>query len=303
MGKRNNINDKIHKLYTREDHLNNSLKEDEIQILEKINNSFVSNFVKFLSDLLNNNIECVSYNLKIESYDFKNNYHLQCYNLLEISPYQETSFILFYNNFLSVIVDILFGGLGNYLNQNNSVKNISDTEIVFNKKIIEFITCFFSQIYHKYFHSEINFIDKKIFFNGECINFDKNSIFFIKNFNFKINNIDIFFDILIPKIIIDQLIKKSNSSISNDNVSAIKNKNKISFKDIQDVELNIVAQIPSLSILKEELYTLSKGDVLPINKPNKIIGYIENQPVFLADYKRLNEKSIIFIEEFINSTV
>ncbi|QCI23647.1 flagellar motor switch protein FliM [Buchnera aphidicola (Macrosiphoniella sanborni)] len=305
MGKSNNLNYKISECYVSEKNLKNFLQEDEVEILNKINHCFINDFISFLSNLIQKNIELVSCNFKIGTYDFNGRMinNLQCFNLLEISPYGEKSFIFFYNNFLSVIVDLLFGGIGDLKNKNKKTTHITNTDLIFNKKIIKFIASFFSNIYQKYFSTEVNFINKKIFFTNDIVNFNRNTIFLIKNFNLKIKNIDIFFDILIPKLII-QKININNHVQKNDYNNSIEiNKNNISFQDIYDVELDIITKIESFSISKDQLYNLSKGDILPIKKPDKIIGYIENQPVFFADYKRFNKQYIIFIEEFINNNL
>ncbi|WP_257645519.1 FliM/FliN family flagellar motor C-terminal domain-containing protein [Buchnera aphidicola] len=57
-----------------------------------------------------------------------------------------------------------------------------------------------------------------------------------------------------------------------------------------------------MSVSYDKIYNLSVGDVLSIKKPNKITGFIQDQAIFLGNYKRFNEQSIIFIEEFIDSS-
>ncbi|AEO07902.1 FliM/FliN family flagellar motor switch protein [Buchnera aphidicola] len=302
MGKSHNFNDQLKKVYQRDNNLHKFLQEDAIQIFENINDCFVNHFVDFFSHFIKNKIELIEYNFKIDSYNFQNiiKKNVKCYNLIEISPYQNKSFIIFYNNFLSVTLDFLFGGAGTFSTKIKNTQEITDTDLFINKKIITFITNFLSNIYQKNFCKEINFIDKKIFFNNTTHHIDLNMMFLINNFNFKINNIEFSFDILIPESIISKINVNKNMLINDDN-NIHKKTNNFSLKDIENVELNIIARMISMKISKDKFHHLSVGDILPINQPDKIIGYIENQPIFFGNYKSFNKQSIIFIEKFINN--
>lgn len=302
MGKSNNFNDQLKKVYQRDSNLQQFLQEDVIQIFENINDRFINNFVDFFANLIKNKIELIEYNFKIDFYNFQNIFkkNVKCYNLIEISPYQNKSFIIFYNNFLSVTLDFLFGGAGTFATKIKNTQEITDTDLFINKKIITFITNFLSKIYQKHVCKEINFIDRKIFFNNKTHHVDLNMMFLINNFNFKVNNIEFSFDILIPESIISK-INVNKTILMNDDNNIDNKTNNFSLKDIENVELNIIARMISMKISKDKFHNLSVGDILPINQPDKIIGYIENQPIFFGDYKGFNKQSIIFIEKFINN--
>ncbi|QIE01835.1 FliM/FliN family flagellar motor switch protein [Buchnera aphidicola] len=301
MGKTNILNDKFKTVDQKNNNLKNFLQEDEIQILENINQYFIKNFISFFSKLIKNQIQLIEYNFKIESYNFDNivKKHIECFNIIEISPRQDNALIIFYNHFLSYTLDLLFGGFGKITKTITKSKDITNTNVFINTKIITFITNLLSNIYTKYFCTEINFIYKKLFFDNKTYKIDSKTIFLTNNFNFMINNITLSFDILIPKSIISQINLKKNILLKNHN-NVYKKKNKFSLEDIKDVELNIIARMISTTISKDKFDNLSVGDVLPIHQPDKIIGYLENQPIFFGKYKSFNKKYIVFIEKFIN---
>jgi flagellar motor switch protein FliM len=308
MGKSNNLYNKLQNVYQKEKNLYNFLKEDEIEILEKINNSFIHQFIIDCSNFIKNDIKLVSYSTKIECYNsneksIKNVNHC---NLIEIFPYKKKSFIIFSCDFLSVIIDLLFGGKGNFKNKTNRKIDINSTECFINEKIIKFIINILSNIYKEYFSSEINFIDIEIVFDIQKLNLSSNKIFLITCFNLNINNTAVFFTIFIPLSILKHLNKKTFCSVyNNDEKKYIeqKNESKIDFNTIHNIELNITARIIDISIPHDKLHTLSVGDILSIKNPNEIIGYIENKPIFFGSYKRFNEQKIIFIEKFIDSNL
>ncbi|QIQ41693.1 MAG: flagellar motor switch protein FliM [Buchnera aphidicola (Microlophium carnosum)] len=309
MGKSNNLYNKFKKVYERENNLKHSLKEYEIKILEDINDGLVEHFITFFSNLTKKNIKLISYNTRIGSCYANENIvkNLRCLNLIEILPYNNQSFIIFSDNFLSIVIDILFGGKDNSINNNKKITHITSAEIFINKKIIKFITSSLTRIYKKYFLKEITFINTKTFFDIKQFDFDLNRVFLIHYFNFTINNIEVFFNILIPISILKHIDKKIVLSMSgnykNTHIEEKNTKNSISFNDIYNVELNIKSKIVGISISYDKIYNLSVGDILPIKKPNKITAFIKDQAIFFGDYKTFNEQSIVFIEEFINNNL
>jgi len=306
MGKSNNLHNKLNKVYARENNLNHSLKEEEIKILENINNFFVNEFINFFSSFIKKRVKLISYKMSLGSYDpdrkiIKNLIYL---NLIEILPYKNQSFIIFPYDFLSFIIDLLFGGHGSIVDKKKQMKEITSTEFLINKKIIKFITNSFSNIYKKYFTSEINFINTRTFFDLKKSNFNFSKVYLINRFNFNLDDVEVFFDILVPKSIFKYMNHKTGLSVKSNNKNTCIEKNikqNISFNDIHSVEIKIIAKITDISISREELYKLSIGDVLSIKKPDKIIGFIEDKPIFLGDVKRFNEQSVVFIEKFINN--
>ncbi|QCI22542.1 FliM/FliN family flagellar motor switch protein [Buchnera aphidicola] len=308
MGKSNNLHNELKKNHERENYLHNHLKEHEIKILEDINNCFIKKFIKFFSSFTQNSIKLVFCNTKIGSCNSNKKIikNLRCLNLVEILPYKYQSFIIFSDEFLSIIIDILFGGGGGFKDKTKRITDITSTETLINKKIIDFITTSFSKIYRQNFLTEINFINKKTFFDFKQSNFNINTVFLINFFNFNINSTEVFFNILIPISIFKHINEKIFLSKNNyhKNICIEKNiENKISLNDIHNVELNITSKIIGISVSYNKLYNLSVGDVLLIEKPDKITGFIEDQAIFWGSYKRFNEQSIVFIEEFINNNL
>lgn len=308
MGKSNNLHNKFKKIYQRENHLNNFLKEDEIQKLENVNNFFIDQIVQKISDFIKNNVRLISYSTKIQSYDCIENSkkdlkNIRCINLIKMMPENKNSIIVFSSEFLSVMIDLFFGGNCFIKNAIDTKSNIAFSEFSINKKIIKFILVSFSDGFKKFFSKEINLIHVKMVIYLKEHDFIVDKIFIINCFNLIINNRKVFFTIFIPLSIIKKNIKKLN-------LETIKNKNlnqdvlnAISLDNVSDFKLNIIAKLNNISISHDKIRTLSVGDILMIKKPDRVIGYIEKKPVFLASYKRFNKQSIIFIKDFIDKNL
>ncbi|QCI19662.1 MAG: FliM/FliN family flagellar motor switch protein [Buchnera aphidicola (Brevicoryne brassicae)] len=303
MGKSNNLHNKFKKIYQRENNLNNFLKEDEIEILENINQYFSKKIIVDFSNFVKKNVKIFSYSMKIESLSNYNRTNISFFNSIEVLPFKNQFFLTFSSNFLSVIIDLLFGGHGDLTENFDRHNAITSTELLINKKITNWIISSFSNVFKKFFSLDIKFINVKIFLDLKKPCFNSNEMFLINCFNFYIDDIEVYFSFLIPLSIIKKINEKKIISTNNDQNLCLKNNviNNIVFEDIYNVELEIIFKINNISIPHDKIYNLSVGDVFLINKPDKIIGFLENQPIFFGKYKRFNEQSIIFIEEFINN--
>ncbi|CAL4326142.1 flagellar motor switch protein FliN [Buchnera aphidicola] len=302
MGKSNNLHNDLKKFFYREKKINNLFEKDEIKILEDINDCFIKQIITDFSIFLKKDINVIFHNTKIELDNNSNIKNFRCINLIEIFPYKNQSFITFSSSFFSVIIDLLFGGNGDIQDKKNQAIDMTSTELWINKKITTLIIECLSKIYKNFFSLEIKFIKIKVLIDLKKVDFNSSELFVISSFYFKVNNKKIFFSILVPISIIKNLSRKKLISIHNNQELdiGINVLNSFSFKNLYNVELEIISKIIDLSISYKELRNLSVGDVLSIQKPDKIIGCIENKSIFFGKYKRFNAQSIIFIEEFIN---
>ncbi|AHG60287.1 flagellar motor switch protein FliN [Buchnera aphidicola] len=305
MGKSNNLHHEPKKIYQREKKINNFFGENEIQVLEDITNYFIKKIIIDFSNFLKNKIELVSYNINIEFYNENNIKNFSCLNLLETSPENNKFFVIFSSRFLSVMIDLLFGGHSHYIDKIRNIEDITSSEFSLNKKIITFITERFSYTYEKFFSRKIKFINTQVFTDLKAFNYNLNELLVITSFNFKVNNTKMFFSILSSLSTIKQLNRKTAISTNTKKDKNVESNilSTISFSDMYDIKLDIIARIINISISYNEFYNLSIGSILLMEKPDKIIAFIGNKSVFYGNYKRFNEQSIIFIDEFINKNL
>lgn len=295
MGKSNNLQNKFKTVYERKKNLNDFLEEEHIKNIENINKIFIKRITTDFKKLIKCNIELTSYTIKTEFN--RNAQELIHANLIETAPFDNQSLIIFSSNFFSVIIEVLFGGSFNFSEKTRKKIDMTSTEKFIHEKIMKLIIESYSDACKEFYL--INFVNIKIFINFKKYFFNSKEIFLINCFNFNINNIEVFFGIFIPLLLIKKINKKENALKSKDQITKKNIISSISLRDIYDVELDIVVKLMSFSVSYDKLYNLSVGDVLLIQKPEKITGYLENKPIFLGNCKIFNERSVIFIEEFI----
>jgi flagellar motor switch protein FliM len=299
MGKSNDLHNKLKKVYQREKSLFAFLKEDEINILENFNDFFGKKIKKDLIFLTKKNIQIFSHSIQIKSLLHYKKINIGTSNLIQILPFKNKSFITFSVNFLSVIIDLLFGGRGNAVYKSDEKNKMTSAELCIVQKIINFILSNLNHSIKEFFSSDITFIDARMMLDCNTPVFESNEMYLINCFDLNIDGIEVFFNVLIPFFAIKTLNKKSlffnkKPKISN-NVNGL-----FSLKDIYDVKLDIVTKITDISMPYDKFCALSVGDVLPLKKPDQVIGVLDNKPIFFGNYQRFNQQNVVFVEEFIN---
>ncbi|WP_343154321.1 hypothetical protein RJT32_00400 [Buchnera aphidicola (Aphis aurantii)] len=278
--------------------INNILSINDIKILEKINKKFSNKIIVHFSDFIKHHTKLNFFSININTYTHNDKYiKYLLFNEIEILNSKKRSFIFFSDNLLSVLIDLLFGGNGISTEKINKVRNITYIEKITTQKMLKLILNVYCLFFKQYFSIDLNIINTKIF-KIEKLFFQKEN--YISNyFDFSINGINVFFSILLPISIIK---KKFKEIIFNkiDKKSLIKNINlqkNIPIINLYNIELDIIVKL--ITLVKTKYNSLSIGDVLMVENPNKVISWIEKIPMFFGCYKNFDEKSVVFLRKFI----
>lgn len=71
-------------------------------------------------------------------------------------------------------------------------------------------------------------------------------------------------------------------------------------KQVQHSELELVASFVDIPLRLSKILKLQPGDVLPIDKPDKIIAHVDGVPVMTSQYGTLNGQYALRVEHLIN---
>lgn len=69
---------------------------------------------------------------------------------------------------------------------------------------------------------------------------------------------------------------------------------------VQHSQLELVANFADISLRLSQILKLNPGDVLPIEKPDRIIAHVDGVPVLTSQYGTLNGQYALRIEHLIN---
>ena len=71
-------------------------------------------------------------------------------------------------------------------------------------------------------------------------------------------------------------------------------------KQVQHSELELIAHFADVSLRLSRILQLKPGDVLPIEKPDRIIAHVDGVPVLTSQYGTLNGQYALRVEHLIN---
>ena len=71
-------------------------------------------------------------------------------------------------------------------------------------------------------------------------------------------------------------------------------------KQVQHSELELIATFADVSLRLSRILQLKPGDVLPIEKPDRIIAHVDGVPVLTSQYGTLNGQYALRVEHLIN---
>ena len=69
---------------------------------------------------------------------------------------------------------------------------------------------------------------------------------------------------------------------------------------VQQSELELVANFVEIPLRLSQILKLQPGDVLPIEKPDRLIAHVDGVPVLTSQYGTLNEQYALRVEHLIN---
>ncbi|CAL4042217.1 FliM/FliN family flagellar motor switch protein [Buchnera aphidicola] len=276
--------------------------QKNIDILKEVNINFINFLSINISDYLN--IDKIDVKLKeikiaINRYDWKNIKKPIILNTIQIEASKDCFFLVFSFDFLSMIIENLFGGNILGVNKNNYNKKITTAE----SKIIKRITKIVIQAYEKsmkiFFSIKVNHIKSKFFSDDKSAFFLKNSIFAITTFHLYIGTLKSIFSIMIPLVIIEKyFLHTENTEKLKKNNNGIKEK---ILHHVNNLNLTLTVQLRANVISLPNILKLKIGDIIPIQKPEDGIVYVDTFPILLGQYKIVNKKHALCIKNLIKS--
>jgi flagellar motor switch protein FliM len=71
-------------------------------------------------------------------------------------------------------------------------------------------------------------------------------------------------------------------------------------KQVQHSELELIANFVDIPMRLSKVLKLQPGDVLPIDKPERLIAHVDGVPVLTSQYGTLNGQYALRVEHLIN---
>lgn len=280
--------------------ISNKNTNDVNAIFNTVNENFSKEFKNYLCKFLNHDVKVKLYETNIISYlNFKESFCSQYifYNFDTNLPISIVSFA-FKLDFISIIIDILFGGIGKAEKINQSNNALSEKYIT--NYILNLIKDSYNNTWLNSYNIKLKFVNS----------YNHDSFFFLKE-NTKIICssfiVDINKEINTKFLIIFPLKLKNFDSFLENRIEEKNYKNKIwkenILKRISNLRLEIIARFDDIKINLLKLLSLKKGDVINIPYSNNLTAYINDLPIFFCSYGCVKGYFALKINHFIDQEI
>ncbi len=275
---------------------------ERLYALEFINERFSRQFRMGLLNSLQLSADITAGELKIHPYhEFAKSLPvLTNLNLVQLKPLRGHALFVFEPGMVFTAVDKLFGGDGRFPAKVEGREFTSTEQRVIHRMLtiaMEAYQYAWSTVYRL---DAVNHVRSEIRSKFTHITASPNDPVISTAFKIEIGTLIGECSICIPFSMMDPL----RELLTNPQVSGIEAENhhwrRMLSKQLQNSELELVAHFVDIPLLLSQILKLKPDDMLSIERPQRLVGHVNNVPVLTAQYGTLNGQYALRIEQLIN---
>ncbi|MBK4716729.1 MULTISPECIES: flagellar motor switch protein FliM [Tenebrionibacter/Tenebrionicola group] len=277
---------------------------ERLHSLEIINERFARQFRIGLFNLLRRSPDVTVGNIKIQPYhEFARNLPVPTnLNLVHLNPLRGTSLFVFSPNLVFIAVDNLFGGDGRFPTKVEG-REFTPTEQRIIKRILNMALDAYSEAWSTIYKLDVEYVRAEIQVKFTNITTSPNDIVVTTPFYVEIGAQSGEFDICIPFSMIEPLRELlTNPPLENSRQEDEKWRDVLA-SQVKDSEVELVANFAHVPTRLSKVLKLQKGDIIPIDAPEKTEVTVDNVPVLTGKYGSLNGQYALKVERLFNSAL
>ncbi|CAM3220118.1 flagellar biosynthesis; component of motor switch and energizing [Xenorhabdus nematophila ATCC 19061] len=274
---------------------------ERLQSLEIINERFARQFRMGLFNMLRRSPDITVGAIKIQPYhEFARNLAVPTnLNLVHLKPLRGTALFAFEPSLVYIAVDNLFGGDGRFPTKVEG-REFTYTEQRIINRMLKLALDAYRDAWDSIFKIEVEYVRSEMQVKFTNITTSPNDIVVTTPFQVEIGALTGEFNICIPFAMIEPLRER----LTNPPVENLRQEDgqwrKSLVKQVQHSELELVANFVDIPLRLSKILELKAGDVLPIEKPERLIVHVDGVPVLISQYGTLHGQYALRVEHLIN---
>ncbi|WP_340607663.1 flagellar motor switch protein FliM [Xenorhabdus bharatensis] len=282
-------------------HTQRRVVRERLQSLEIINERFARQFRMGLFNMLRRSPDITVGAIKIQPYhDFARNLAVPTnLNLVHLKPLRGTALFAFEPSLVYIAVDNLFGGDGRFPTKVEG-REFTYTEQRIINRMLKLALDAYRDAWDSIFKIDVEYVRSEMQVKFTNITTSPNDIVVTTPFTVEIGDLYGEFNICIPFAMIEPL----RELLTNPPVENVRQEDgqwrDILVKQVQNSELELVANFADIPLRLSKILQLKRGDVLPIEKPERLIVHVDGVPVLTSQYGTLNGQYALRVEHLIN---
>ncbi|WP_323834475.1 flagellar motor switch protein FliM [Photorhabdus africana] len=274
---------------------------ERLQALEIINERFARHFRMGLFNMLRRSPDITVGAIKIQPYhEFARNLAVPTnLNLVHLKPLRGTALFAFAPSLVYIAVDNLFGGDGRFPTKVEG-REFTHTEQRVINRMLRMALDSYRDAWSAIFKIEVEYIRSEMQVKFTNITTSPNDIVVTTPFQVEIGALSGEFNICIPFAMIEPLRERlTNPPLENARQEDSLWRESL-VKQVQHSELELVANFVDIPLRLSKILQLQPGDILPIDKPERLIVHVDGVPVLTSQYGTLNGQYALRVEHLIN---
>jgi len=274
---------------------------ERLQALEIINERFARQFRMGLFNLLRRSPDITVGAVKIQPYhEFARNLPVPTnLNVIHLKPLRGSALLVFAPSLVFIAVDNLFGGDGRFPTKVEG-REFTYTEQRVIKRMLNLALDAYQEAWSGVYKLTVEYIRAELQVKFTNITSSPNDIVINTPFHVEIGALSGDFNICIPFSMIEPIRELlTNPPVENSRHEENQWRDNL-VNQVQQSELELVANFVDIPLRLSQILKLQPGDVLPIEKPDRLIAHVDGVPVLTSQYGTLNEQYALRVEHLIN---
>lgn len=274
---------------------------ERLQALEIVNERFARQFRMGLFNLLRRSPDITVGAVRIQPYhEFARNLPVPTnLNLVHLKPLRGTALMVFEPSLVFMAVDNLFGGDGRFPTKVDG-REFTHTEQRVIQRMLRLALDAYRDAWGAIFKLEVEYVRSEIQVKFTNITTSPNDIVVTTPFTVEVGALSGEFNICIPFSMIEPLrALLVNPPLENSKQEDQHWRDTLS-KQVQHSELELVANFVDIPLRLSDVLKLQVGDVLPIDRPDRLIANVDGVPVLTCQYGCYHGQYALRVEKMIN---
>ncbi len=221
-------------------------------------------------------------------------------NLIKVNPLRGTSLFIFDPNLVFLIVDNLFGGDGRFHTRVEG-RDFTPTEQRVIMRLLEVAFAEYEKSWSPVFKIQIEYLRAEM--NTQFANIaTPNEVVVATTFTIDLGNNSGEFHVCMPYSTLEPIRDTLSSTLQGDQMEADTRWVKLLSKEIQQAEVELVANLSEVPVTLGQILNMKEGDIISLDIPEAIIAQIDGVPILECKYGVLNGQYALKVNKILGNS-
>ncbi len=221
-------------------------------------------------------------------------------NLIQAKPLRGNALFVFDPSLIFLVVDNLFGGDGRFHTRVEG-REFTQTEHRIIQKMLEAVFESYGKAWESVYRLQFEFVRSEM--NPQFANIaTPNEVVVVTTFDIEFGGVGGGFHVCMPYSMIEPIREQLYSTMQGDHLAVDKRWLQLLSRQVQQADVELVAELGTAWIKVEQLLKLKPGDVIPLDMEENVRASVNRVPVMECKYGVFNHQYALRVERILSTT-